>query len=60
MYISVFIYYLTTLVPLIEYTQREGKHIIPRTFTYTYIYLFISLFFPYTKFGLYIYKLHIW
>jgi hypothetical protein len=37
---------------LIEYAQRKGNQIIPRTLTYKYTYLFILLFF-YTDFGLY-------
>jgi mannose/fructose/N-acetylgalactosamine-specific phosphotransferase system component IIC len=38
---------------LIEYAQRKGNQIIPRTLSYKYTYLFILLFFSYTYFGLY-------
>jgi hypothetical protein len=45
-----FICYLTTLIPLIEYAQRKGNQIIPKTLSYKYMYLFILLFLPYTNF----------
>jgi hypothetical protein len=38
---------------LIEYAQRKGNQIIPRTLSYKYTYLFILLFFSYTYLGLY-------
>jgi hypothetical protein len=52
-FLYLFICYLTTLIPLIEHTERKGDHEIPKTLAYKYIYLFILLFFSYTDFGLY-------
>jgi hypothetical protein len=52
-FIYLFICYLTTLIPLIEYAQRKENQIIPKTLTYKYTYLFILLFFFDTNFGLY-------
>jgi hypothetical protein len=50
-FLYLFICYLTTLIPLIEYAQRKRNQIIPKTLTYKYTYLFILYF--YTDFGLY-------
>jgi hypothetical protein len=36
-----FIFYLTTLIPLIEYAQWKENQTIPKTLTYKYTYLFI-------------------
>jgi hypothetical protein len=52
-FLYLFICYLTTLIPLIEYPQRKGDQKIPKTLAYKYIYLFILLFLSYTDFGLY-------
>jgi hypothetical protein len=45
-----FICYLATLIPIIEFAQREGNQINPKTLLYKYMYLFILLFSPYTNF----------
>jgi hypothetical protein len=43
-FLYLFICYLTTLIPLIEYAQREGKHIIPWTFfIYEILFHYFSL-----------------
>jgi TRAP-type C4-dicarboxylate transport system permease small subunit len=44
-FLYLFICYLTTLIPLIEYAQRKWDQEIPKTLAYKYIYLFILLFF---------------
>jgi hypothetical protein len=49
-FIYLFICYLATLIPIIEFAQREGNQIIPKTLLYKYMYLFILLFSPYTNF----------
>jgi hypothetical protein len=52
-FLYLFICYLTTLIPLIEYAQRKGNQIISKTLLSKYMYLFILLFLPYTNLGLY-------
>jgi hypothetical protein len=52
-FLYLFICYLTTLIPLIEYAQRKGNELILKALTYKYTYLFILLFFSYADFGLY-------
>jgi hypothetical protein len=44
-FLYLFICYLTTLIPLIEYAQRKGDQEILKTLASKYIYLFILLFF---------------
>jgi hypothetical protein len=43
-FLYLFICYLTTLIPLIEYAQRKGDQEILKTLAYKFIYLFILLF----------------
>jgi hypothetical protein len=47
-------YLFAILFPLMEYAQRRGNQIIPKTFFYMNVYLFILLllllFLPYTNF----------
>jgi glycopeptide antibiotics resistance protein len=40
-FLYLFVCYLATLILLIEYAQRKGNQIIPKTLTYRYIYLII-------------------
>jgi hypothetical protein len=42
-FIYLFIGYLTTLIPLIEYAQKKGSQGIPKTSTYKFTYLFFFL-----------------
>ena len=50
-FLYLFIYYLSTLIPLIECAQRKGNRIIPKTILYKYMCLFILLIFlTYTNF----------
>jgi hypothetical protein len=49
-FLYLFIFYLATLIPIIEFAQREENQITPKTLLYKYMYLFILLFSPYTDF----------
>jgi hypothetical protein len=51
-YIFIFIYLLSNYLTLIEYVQRRGNQIIPKSLLYKHMYLFILLllFFSYINF----------